>query len=131
MLIEHVIGEKELALCKMGFTWKYFVEEVCKNGIVYTVISFEMLYKTPSCIRIGIPFPFDSGRRENVTVDAIRDCMFNLKALANEANVAVQEYDDRTVIAQGIKGGVVQDFIANLAKINRVLVVVERTGDRQ
>lgn len=129
MLVENLIGEKELDQCKSGFTWKYVIEEKRTEGGRLTVITCETIHKTPSGFTFGTPYPFDSGRREDATVDAIREAMANLHDFAREANVSVREYGSRTIIGQDVTGKVVQDFIADLARINRVLVV-NRAGTK-
>lgn len=126
MLVENYIGEKELDQCKAGFTWKYVVEEKCKDGGRQTVITGEIIHKSAFDIAFGMPYPFDSGRCEDDTVDAIREAMLNLRAFACEVNVPVRECDSRTIIGQGLNGKIVQEFIADLARIDRVLVVVDK-----
>lgn len=128
MLVENYIGEKELEVCKVGFTWKYVVEEKSTDGGRQTVITGEIIHKSASGIACGIPYPFDSGRREDATVDAIRAATINLHDVARETNVPVREYGSRTIIGQNMAGKAVQDFIADLARINRVLVVMNRAG---
>ena len=127
MLVENYIDEKELDQCKAGFMWKYVVEEKCTEGGRLTVITCETIHKTPSGFTFGTPYPFDTGRREDKTVDAVREAMLDLRAFACEVNVPVQEYESQTIIGQGVKGKVVQDFISDLARINRVLVVLDKT----
>ena len=128
MLVENKIGEKEFSQLKTGFTWKYVVEEKCTDGGRLTVITCETIRKTPSGITFGTPYPFDSGRREDKTVDAIREAMLDLRAFACEVNVPVREYESQTIIGQGINGKVVQDFISDLARINRVLVILDKNN---
>ena len=128
MLVENYIGDKELDQCKAGFTWKYVVEEKCTEGGRLTVITCETIRKTPSGFMFGTPYPFDSGRREDKTVDAIRAAMLDLRAFACEVNVPVQEYESQTIIGQCVNGKVVQDFISDLARINRVLVVLDNNN---
>lgn len=128
MLVENLIGEKELDQCKSGFTWKYVIEEKRTEGGRLTVITCETIHKTPFGFTFGTPYPFDSGRREDKTVDAIREAMLDLRAFACEVNVPVQEYESQTIIGQGVKGKVVQDFISDLARINRVLVVLDNNN---
>lgn len=130
MLVENYIGKKELEVCKVGFTWKYVVEEKSTDGGRQTVITCEIIHKSASGIACGRPYPFDSGRREDATVDAIRAAMTHLRDYAREWNVPEQEYGSRTIIGQEMTGQVVQDFIADLARINRVLVVVNRAGTK-
>ena len=128
MLVENCIGGKELGQCKAGFTWKYVIEERRTNGGRQTVITGEIIHKSASNITFGMSYPFDSGRREDKTVDAIREAMLDLRAFACEVNVPVQEYESQTIIGQGVKGKVVQDFISDLARINRVLVVLDNNN---
>ena len=127
MLVENCIGGKELDQCKAGFTWKYVVKEKSTNGGRQTVVTGETVYKSASGITFGMSYPFDSGRREDKTVDSIREAMHNLRAFACEVNVLVREYGSQTIVGQGLGGKVVQDFIADLARINRVLVVMDET----
>lgn len=127
MLVENYIGEKELDQCKAGFTWKYVIEEKLAEGARQTVVTGETVYKSASGITFGMPYPFDSGRREDKTVDAIREAMLNLRAFACEVNVPLWECGSGTIIGQGLNGNVVQDFIAGLTRINRVVVVVDKT----
>lgn len=128
MLVENLIGEKELGQLKTGFTWKYVFEEKRTEGGLQTVIIGETLRKTASGITFGMPYPFDSGRTEDKTVDAIREAMLNLRAFACEVNVPVREYGSQTIIGQGLGGKVVQDFISDLARIDRVLVVLDKNN---
>ena len=128
MLVENQIGEKEFSQLKTGFTWKYVVEEKCTDGGRLTVITCETVRKTPSGITFGTPYPFDSGRREDKTVDAIREAMLNLRAFACEVNVSMQEYGSQTIIGQRMNGKVVQDFISDLARIDRVVVIVDKNN---
>ena len=128
MLVENLIGEKELGQLKAGFTWKYVVEEKRTDAGRLTVVTGETLRKTASGITFGMPYPFDSGRREDKTVDAIREAMLNLRAFACEVNVPMQEYGLQTIIGQRMNGKVVQDFISDLARIDRVVVIVDKNN---
>lgn len=128
MLVEDLIGEKELGQLKAGFTWKYVVEEKRTDAGRLTVVTGETLRKTASGITFGMPYPFDSGRREDKTVDAIREAMLNLRAFACEVNVPMQEYGSQTIIGQGMNGKVVQDFISDLARIDRVVVILDKNN---
>ena len=128
MLVENLIGEKELGQLKAGFTWKYVVEEKRTDAGRLTVVTGETLRKTASGITFGMPYPFDSGRREDKTVDAIREAMLNLRAFACEVNVPMQEYGSQTIIGQRMNGKVVQDFISDLARIDRVVVIVDKNN---
>ena len=128
MLVENLIGEKELGQLKAGFTWKYVVEEKRTDAGRLTVVTGETLRKTASGITFGMPYPFDSGRREDKTVDAIREAMLNLRAFACEVNVPMQEYGSQTIIGQGMNGKVVQDFISDLARIDRVVVILDKNN---
>ena len=124
MLVENYIGDKELDQCKAGFTWKYVVEEKCTEGGRQTVISGEVIHKSASGITFGMPYPFDSGRKEDKTVDAIRETMLNLRMFAAEVGVAVREIGSGVVIEQGVSGKVVQDFISELSRVDRVVVII-------
>lgn len=124
MLVENCIGDKELDQCKAGFTWKYVIEEKCTDGGRRTVISGEVIHKSASGITFGIPYPFDSGRKEDKTVDAIRETMLNLRMVAAEVGVAVREIGSGVVIEQGVSGKVVQDFISELSRVDRVVVII-------
>lgn len=128
MLVENLIGEKELSQLKAGFTWKYVIEEKRTDGGRRTVITGETIHKSASGITFGRPYPFDSGRREDKTVDAIREAMLNLRAFACEVNMPVQEYGSQTIIDQGMNGKVVQDFISDLARIDRVVVILDKNN---
>ena len=128
MLVENLIGEKELGQLKAGFTWKYVVEEKRTDAGRLTVVTGETLRKTASGITFGMPYPFDSGRREDKTVDAIREAMLNLRAFACEVNVPMQEYGSQTIIGQRMNGKVVQDFISDLARIDRVVVILDKNN---
>ena len=128
MLVENLIGEKELGQIKAGFSWKYVVEEKRTDAGRLTVVTGETLRKTASGITFGMPYPFDSGRREDKTVDAIREAMLNLRAFACEVNVPMQEYGSQTIIGQRMNGKVVQDFISDLARIDRVVVIVDKNN---
>ena len=128
MLVENLIGEKELGQLKAGFTWKYVVEEKRTDAGRLTVVTGETLRKTASGITFGMPYPFDSGRREDKTVDAIREAMLNLRAFACEVNVPMQEYGSQTIIGQRMNGKVVRDFISDLARIDRVVVIVDKNN---
>ena len=124
MLVENYIGEQELDQCKAGFTWKYVVEEKVMDGGRQTVISGEVIHKSASGITFGMPYPFDSGRKEDRTVDAIRETMLNLRMVAAEVGVAVREIGSGVVIEQGVSGKVVQDFISELSRVDRVVVII-------
>lgn len=124
MLVENYIGDKELDQCKAGFTWKYVVEEKVMDGGRQTVISGEVIHKSASGITFGMPYPFDSGRKEDRTVDAIRETMLNLRMVAAEVGVAVWEIGSGVVIEQGVSGKVVQDFISELSRVDRVVVII-------
>ena len=128
MMVENYIGEKELDQCKSGFIWKYVLEEKRTDGGRLTVVTGETLRKTASGITFGMPYPFDSGRREDKTVDAIREAMLNLRAFACEVNVPMQEYGSQTIIGQRMNGKVVRDFISDLARIDRVVVIVDKNN---
>ena len=128
MMVENLIGEKELGQLKAGFTWKYVIEEKRTDGGRLTVITGETLHKSASGITFGRPYPFDSGRREDKTVDAIREAMLNLRAVACEVNVPVQEHGSQTIIGQRMNGKVVQDFISDLARIDRVVVILDKNN---
>ena len=130
MIVENYIGERELDQCKSGFSWKYAVEEKHTDGAQLTVITGEIIHKSASGIKFGRPYPFDSGRKEDKTVDAIREAMLNLRAFACEVNVPVQEYGSQTIIGQAMNGKVVQDFISDLARIDRVLVVLDNNNKK-
>lgn len=128
MMVENCIGEKELDQCKSGFSWKYVIEEKRTDGGRLTVITGETLHKSASGITFGMPYPFDSGRREDKTVNAIREAMLNLRAFTCEVNVPVQEYGSQMIIGQRMNGKVVQDFISDLARIDRVVVILDKNN---
>ena len=116
---------KEFAVCKRGFNWRFdFEEEPVADGGKRTVVRCQLLLKTASDLKqIISPYPFGQ-RREDVCCEAIREAVGAAYLTGRENGVAVRECGSTTIIEEGIDGEVTRGFADDLAKINRVIVVM-------
>ena len=119
---------EEFTVCKRGFNWRFdFEEEPVAEGGKRTVVRCQLLFKTVSDLKqIISPYPYDAGRRENASCEAIREAVGAAYLTGRENGVEVRECGSTTIIEEGIDGGVVRGFADDLAKINRVIVVMCR-----
>ena len=121
---------EEFTVCKRGYNWRFdFVEEIGADGGKRTVVRCQLLFKTVSDLKqIISPYPYDVGRREDASCEAIREAAGAAYLTGRENGVAVRECGSTTIIEEGVDGEVVRGFAEDLAKINRVFVVMGR-GD--
>lgn len=121
---------EEFTVCKLGYNWRFdFKEEIGADGGKCTVVSCQLLFKTDSDLKqIISPYPYDTGRREDSCCEAIREAVGSAYLTGRENGVEVRECGSTTIIEEGINGEVVCGFAEDLAKINRVFVVMGR-GD--
>lgn len=121
---------EEFTVCKRGYNWRFdFVEEIGADGGKRTVVRCQLLFKTVSDLKqIISPYPYDVGRREDASCEAIREAAGAAYLTGRENGVEVRECGSTTIIEEGINGEVVCGFAEDLAKINRVFVVMGR-GD--
>ena len=119
---------EEFTACKRGYNWRFdFEEEIGADGGKRTVVCCQLLFKTVSDLKqIISPYPYDAGRREDASVEAIREAVGAAYLTGRENGVEVRECGSTTIIEEGIDGGVVRGFADDLAKINRVIVVMCR-----
>ena len=117
---------EEFAVCKRGFNWRFdFEEEPVAEGGKRTVVRCQLLLKTASDLKqIISPYPYDAGRREDASCEAIREAVGAAYLTGRENGVEVCECESTTIIEEGIDGEVVRGFADDLAKINRVIVVM-------
>ena len=117
---------EEFTACKRGYNWRFdFVEEIGADGGKRTVVRCQLLFKTVSDLKqIISPYPYDAGRREDASVEAIREAVGAAYLMGRENGVAVRECGSTTIIEEGIDGEVARGFAEDLAKINRVIVVM-------
>ena len=116
---------EEFTVCKLGFNWRFdFEEEPVADGGKRTVVRCQLLLKTASDLKqIISPYPFGQ-RREDVCCEAIREAVGAAYLTGRENGVAVRESGSTTIIEEGIDGEVARGFAEDLAKINRVIVVM-------
>ena len=116
---------EEFAVCKRGFNWRFdFEEEPVADGGKRTVVRCQLLLKTASDLKqIISPYPFGQ-RREDVCCEAIREAVGAAYLTGRENGVEVLECGSTTIIEEGIDGEVARGFAEDLAKINRVIVVM-------
>ena len=121
---------EEFVKCKRGYNWRFdFEEEIGADGGKRTVVRCQLLFKTVSDLKqIISPYPYDVGRRENASCEAIREAAGAVCLTGRENGVEIRECGSTTIIEEGINGEVVCGFAEDLAKINRVFVVMGR-GD--
>lgn len=117
---------EEFAVCKRGFNWRFdFEEEPVAEGGKRTVVRCQLLFKTVSDIKqIISPYPYDAGRREDASCEAIREAVGAAYLTGRENGVEVRECGSTTIIEEGIDGEVVRGFADDLARVNRVIVVM-------
>ena len=117
---------EEIIVCKRGYNWRFdFVEEIGADGGKRTVVRCQLLFKTVSDLKqIISPYPYDAGRRENASCEAIREAVGAAYLTGRENGVAVRECGSTTIVEEGIDGEVARGFAEDLAKINRVIVVM-------
>ena len=116
---------EEFTVCKLGFNWRFdFEEEPVADGGKRTVVRCQLLLKTASDLKqIISPYPFGQ-RREDVCCEAIREAVGAAYLTGRENGVEVLECGSTTIIEEGIDGEVARGFAEDLAKINRVIVVM-------
>lgn len=116
---------EEFTACKRGYNWRFdFEEEIGADGNKRTVVRCQLLFKTVSDLKqIISPYPFGQ-RREDVCCEAIREAVGAAYLTGRENGVEVCECESTTIIEEGIDGEVVRGFADDLAKINRVIVVM-------
>ena len=117
---------EEFAVCKRGFNWRFdFEEEPVADGGKRTVVRCQLLLKTASDLKqIISPYPYDAGRREDASCEAIREAVGAAYLTGRENGVEVRECGSMTIVEEGIDGEVARGFAEDLAKINRVIVVM-------
>lgn len=117
---------EEFTVCKRGYNWRFdFVEEIGADGGKRTVVRCQLLFKTVSDLKqIISPYPYDAGRREDASCEAIREAVGAACLTGRENGVEVCEDGSTTIIEEGVDGEVVRGFADDLAKINRVIVVI-------
>ena len=117
---------EEFTVCKLGFNWRFdFEEEPVADGGKRTVVRCQLLFKTASDLKqIISPYPYDAGRREDASCEAIREAAGAVYLTGRENGVEIRECGSTTIIEEGIDGEVVRGFADDLAKINRVIVVM-------
>ena len=117
---------EEFAVCKRGFNWRFdFEEEPVAEGGKRTVVRCQLLLKTASDLKqIISPYPYDAGRRENASCEAIREAVGAAYLTGRENGVEVRECGSTMIIEEGIDGEVVRGFANDLARVNRVIVVM-------
>ena len=117
---------KEFTVCKRGYNWRFdFAEEIGADGSRRTVVRCQLLFKTTSDLKqIISPYPYDAGRREDASCEAIREAVGAAYLTGRENGVEVRECGSTTIIEEGIGGEVVCGFADDLVKINRAIVVM-------
>lgn len=119
---------EEFTKCKRGYNWRFdFEEEIGADGGKRTVVRCQLLFKTVSDLKqIISPYPYDAGRREDASCEAIREAVGAACLTGRENGVEVYEHGSTTIIEEGVDGEVVRGFADDLAKINRVIVAMCR-----
>lgn len=117
---------EEFTACKRGYNWRFdFAEEIGADGSRRTVVRCQLLFKTTSDLKqIISPYPYDAGRREDASCEAIREAVGAAYLTGRENGVEVCECGSTTIIKEGIDGEVVRGFADDLARVNRVIVVM-------
>lgn len=119
----------EFAKCKRGFNWRFdFDEGAAPGGGKRTVVRCQLLLKTASDLK-RIISPYPTGLREDSSCEAIRDALGAAYMTGRENGVEMLEIGPTTIIDEGVDGDVVQGLADDLAKINRVIVVMNAMTD--
>lgn len=116
---------------KNGYNWEYRIQSKTMGGEECSVID-EVLwfqYRDQGCEQIISGYPYGDGRREDSTVDEIKDAFNDLMADAREEEVVVHAGRGRSgcywVVHAPVDSPLVRGLATQLSAINRVEVAIK------
>lgn len=114
---------------KRGWNWRYLFQSENIDGRRRVVVAESLLYKTKREEMLVVSgYPYGSVSYCDCIVDAIRDAFAALYSDARDCDVSVEDAgeDDagreRTIIWASPDDQIVKSFVAELERINRVIV---------